>query len=250
VLGILLLFVASRGDAAIPPTIGYQGYLRDAAGAPVNGTVSVGFALYTTASGVTPLWSETQTVTVTQGAFSVQLGVITSLSGVDFSNPLFLGIRVGSDPEMTPRQALGSVPYAFRAESAARADGVAPGSISAADIGQVCADGQALVYRVGTGWGCGLPPPGPPGPTGLAGPTGVTGFQGPVGPPGLPGPIGAPVGSVAVCLPNRSGPDASCASMCTGRVLVDSVGPCSVTSQTGQCTVATFGRCCVCNPTQ
>jgi hypothetical protein len=283
----ILVFIISLGmpsisHTAIPQNIGYQGFLRDATGTPINATVNITFSLYTTASGVTPDWSETQSVVVSQGSFSVQLGVSIPLSGVNFSNPLFLGIQVGTDPEMTPRQALGSVPYAFRARSAETADGVAPGSIKAVDIGQLCSDSEVLLFRAASGWGCGTSPVGPLGPAGPAGPigsigfTGFPGIPGPLGPIGLQGQRGArgptglqgllgpqgsvgstgpqgltgtPVGTIAICLPRPTGSGTQCSLICTGAVVSQSAGPCSVSSQTGQCTVVGFGRCCVCRPT-
>ena len=49
---MVFLFVLgfSPVNAAIPYTINYQGYLTDAMGSPVNGTVSMTFSLYTVAS--------------------------------------------------------------------------------------------------------------------------------------------------------------------------------------------------------
>jgi hypothetical protein len=63
------------------------------------------------------LWAETQTVTVTDGIFSVNFGDVTTLN-LPFDTPYYLGITVGSDSEMTPRQPLTSVAYAFRAKKA------------------------------------------------------------------------------------------------------------------------------------
>lgn len=76
------------------------------------------FALYSVASGGVAIWSETQSLTFTDGVFSAYLGAVTSLPGsVDFNTDnLFLGINVNSDGEMTPRVRLAAVPQAFNAE--------------------------------------------------------------------------------------------------------------------------------------
>ena len=66
------------------------------------------------------MFDETQTVTVDQGAFTVQLGAVSALDLSLFDgSTLYLGIKVGSDAEMTPRLAFGSVPYAARAAECA-----------------------------------------------------------------------------------------------------------------------------------
>ncbi len=135
--------------AAVPQTISYQGYLTDAQGAPVNGTVSMTFGLYTAPAGTAaPLWTETQdSVTVTNGVYSATLGSATPLA-LPFDQQYWLGITVGSDPEMTPRQALVSVPYAQRART------IDDGSVTASKIGENCQVGELLV-RSAAGWQCG-----------------------------------------------------------------------------------------------
>ena len=49
--------------------------------------------------------------------FSVNLGSVSSID-LPFDTQYYLGITVGSDNEMTPKQALSSVAYAFRAKEA------------------------------------------------------------------------------------------------------------------------------------
>jgi len=105
---------------AVPDTVSYQGYLTDPSGSPVDGSVSVTFALYDSAAAITASWAETQTVAVSKGLFQVQLG---SVGGGGFSSnlfdiPMWLGIQVGTDLEMTPRQPLTSAGYALKAEDA------------------------------------------------------------------------------------------------------------------------------------
>jgi hypothetical protein len=66
-------------------------------------------------------WSNGETVTnriyVKNGLFSTMLGDFNALSGVDFNQPLYLGVTVGSDSEMKPRRAIGTVPSALNTKS-------------------------------------------------------------------------------------------------------------------------------------
>jgi hypothetical protein len=141
--------------AHVPKKVAYQGYLATAAGAAVNDTVSVTFRLYTTASGGSPIWAETQSVAVANGLYTVTLGAETPLD-LDFASPLYLGVSVGADPEMTPRQALSSVPYALRAlsveEGAVGAGAIVDGSISPSKLAS-CGVNEILKYT-GSTWAC------------------------------------------------------------------------------------------------
>ncbi len=118
-LGAILFLAMSPliGYSAVPSTINYQGYLTNSAGAPINATVQIAFSLYSGASGGSALWTETQNVVVASGYYSVNLGAVNPIT-LPFDVPYYLGVKVGSDPEMTPRQPLTSVPYAFRARTA------------------------------------------------------------------------------------------------------------------------------------
>lgn len=100
-------------------TIAYQGYLTDSADNPVNAQLEIVFKLYAVESGGSALWSETQpAVSVANGLFSVLLGSVTPLpASLIANNPdLWLGVTVGSDTEMTPRDKLASAPYAMMAD--------------------------------------------------------------------------------------------------------------------------------------
>jgi hypothetical protein len=117
-LGIVLLAFLPRVGSAIPQKMNYQGYLTNAAGVPINGTVQMVFSIYNVSSGGTPpLWTETHSVTVSQGVYSVILGegTIPNPINLPFDTTYYLGVQVGTDPEMTPRKILTSVGYAFQA---------------------------------------------------------------------------------------------------------------------------------------
>ena len=74
--------------AAPPNLINYQGSLTDTGGVPVDGSFPMTFRIYDVATGGTPLYEESQSVTVTQGIYNVLLGSITPTIGT-FSPALF-----------------------------------------------------------------------------------------------------------------------------------------------------------------
>ena len=87
------------------------------------------------------------------------------------------------------------------------------------------------------------PAGGPTGPSGPQGVQGVTGATGVAGPAGTTGPQGPAVHSSAIC----SGTTAYCTGNICGRntAIASAMGPCTVTSDTGSCSIAA-GTCCVC----
>jgi hypothetical protein len=112
---MVLLSLSGALNAAPPNTISFQGYLKDANGKPVTTASSLTFRLYSTtrpSSGA--IWIEPRNVIPVSGVYSVELGSVAALN-LPFDRQYFLGVTVGSGQEMTPRQALSSVPYAIRA---------------------------------------------------------------------------------------------------------------------------------------
>lgn len=102
--------------AAVPASVGYQGRLYDANNNPINGNVSVVFAVYSNATGGTAIWTETQSVSFSNGYFAVQLGSVNAFGTSTFDGTVrYLGVTVGTDAEMTPRASIASVPYALNA---------------------------------------------------------------------------------------------------------------------------------------
>lgn len=101
-------------NQTIPKLISYQGVLTDIHGIVVpDGNYSLTFKLYNDAMAGTQLWTEGQSISVTNGIFNVILGSVTALN-LPFNAPYWLGIRVGTDAELSPRIQLTSVGYAFR----------------------------------------------------------------------------------------------------------------------------------------
>lgn len=175
ILSLLLALGASLplGAASTVPTLlSYQGNVTDTAGQPIGSTAAVNrtvlFKLYSTAAGGTPIWAESQVVTISGGAFSVLIGNGTGISELPGpSSPaspvrtvtdainnaaaegVYLGVSVSDGTaaapvEISPRQRLVSAAYAARA---AVAETVAPGGIVTAAIG----DGQITANKISAG---------------------------------------------------------------------------------------------------
>ncbi len=114
---------APLAAVTVPGKVGFEGFIANADGSPLaDGVYSIAFAVYDVATGGTALWSETQPVTVTQGLYAVQLGAVTPLPANLFNGERWIGVKVGSDPEMLPRTKVASVPFALNAEKANSAD--------------------------------------------------------------------------------------------------------------------------------
>jgi hypothetical protein len=95
---VFLFLGAGLIYAAIPNSISFQGQLLDSAGEPVTGSQQITFTIYNISSGVERQQTETPTLDK-NGLYNVELNV----SGINLNQPLWLGVRVGSDAEMTPR---------------------------------------------------------------------------------------------------------------------------------------------------
>ena len=104
--------------AQVPGSFDYQGYLADAAGAPLDETANMIFILYNVPTGGASLWVTAQDVTVSQGLFSVELGGNgAALPPQVFDGPLYLEVIVNGET-MQPRRSLRTAPFAFKARDA------------------------------------------------------------------------------------------------------------------------------------
>jgi len=113
---VLSISFQSLAFSDVPHLIGYQGRLTDTSGTPREGSYSITFRIYDAEAAGNLLWSETHSnVTVTNGIFDILLGSATPLD-LPFDKQYYLAIQVGSDPEMTPKQQIASVGYAYMAE--------------------------------------------------------------------------------------------------------------------------------------
>jgi hypothetical protein len=129
----VLAFALSTLPAAaqVPRTLSYQGYLASSSGQPFpNSAWTISFRLYAAPTGGSFLWSESQVVETSNGAFSTTLGSVNPFDpfAVPFNQPYYLEIEVNGasgSQTLSPRQPLTSAPYAIRA------DGLSPSSCQA-----------------------------------------------------------------------------------------------------------------------
>ena len=95
----------------ISPTMSYQGKLVES-GTPVTGDRLMTFRLFTASSGGGAIWTEgPETVSVSNGLFTVTLGDTTPLNMNNFPQQLYLEIVV--EGTVLPRQVLQGAPYAL-----------------------------------------------------------------------------------------------------------------------------------------
>ncbi|MDQ7780933.1 MAG: hypothetical protein RDV41_14645 [Planctomycetota bacterium] len=142
---------------AIPQLISFQGRLTDSLGNPLTGPYSIVFSIYDVSSGGSPIWQETQpAVPVTDGIYNVYLGSVTPLN-LPFDVDCWLALKVGADPEMTPRYRLASAAYAYRsavsnsvATNGVTSDAILDGTIVNADISGAAAITPSKIS--GTAW--------------------------------------------------------------------------------------------------
>ena len=130
--------------------LSYQGTLSDALGNPVTDSYDMTFRIYTSPTDTSFLWEETRsginTVPVSNGLFNLMLGSLVPVPTSVWEQPeLFLGVKIGSDVEMTPREKLAVVPSAAMAEVAQLALSVPDASITGAQI----ADGSIVLSDLG-----------------------------------------------------------------------------------------------------
>lgn len=100
----LLPLVAAATDVSLT----HQGRLLDAVGAPIAGSRSMTFTLYD--AGGAAVWTDTLTVSLQDGYYAVVLD--DALSAADLAAAAELGVQVGTEPELAPRQPLTATPLA------------------------------------------------------------------------------------------------------------------------------------------
>jgi collagen triple helix repeat protein len=189
------LFGIARAMAAtdVPTLINYQGRLTDPSGVPKNGSFTMKFTVVD-AGGSSLGWTETQSVSVQNGFFDVQLGSVTP-----FPNGLFVG---------APTDSFGPVRFL---QVMVNGETLAPNR-------RITSSAYALTVEPG--------PTGNTGPAGAAGATGATGPTGPTGASGLTGPTGGTGPTGATGLTGATGPTGA-----TG--LTGPTGPTGATGSTG-----------------
>ncbi len=100
--------------------LSYSGTLTNTDGSPITSPTSIGFKLYTEQNGENYFWHEQHTVTPTNtGLFQVNLGNKTSLPAhlLTENQNVYLGVQVGGNGELSPRQPIANVGYALNSKT-------------------------------------------------------------------------------------------------------------------------------------
>lgn len=142
-LASLVLLLSTSSTAQVAGVISYQGrLLRPSDGTPVSEIVEIGFALYAYQEGGEPLWRERQTLGLSDGYFVALLGSATAFGASVWTGAdRYLELTVGGSA-LTPRQRIGSTPYALLASSL-----VPGGVVEAASVSAGGASGAPLAAR-------------------------------------------------------------------------------------------------------
>lgn len=130
---------------AAPHVISYQGVLADSSGRPLTASKNISTTIYGAATGGVALWTELHPSTpVSNGVFSLLLGVTAPIPESLFAEPdRWIEVTVNG-VTLAPRQKFTSVPYALRTASAANADKI--GGKSAHDLA------RETWYTPSNGW--------------------------------------------------------------------------------------------------
>lgn len=99
---------AQQSNGGMPTAVTYQGCLMDKAGQAVNGSLNLTLRLYAQPAGGTALWTERHTdVKVTDCQFNLTAGSLTPIPATVWAtDPLYIGMTINNEAEMTPREAL------------------------------------------------------------------------------------------------------------------------------------------------
>ena len=107
---------------SLPPKyLSFQGRLTDTSGTPINQPAHFRFAIYndSTASGSAKLYEEAKWIRPDQdGIFNTLIGDTTTIDPTIFkeNTELWLGVTVNTNEEMTDRQPIATVAYAFNSQ--------------------------------------------------------------------------------------------------------------------------------------
>ncbi len=126
---VALLILQFSESQAIPESFNFQARLTDSTGAIVpDGTYAFTFRAYSLPFGGSQLWYESQVVYVSNGLLSCRVGATIPIPESVLELPeIYLSIQIDSDPEMTPRRQIVTVPYASKVRTV---DGALGGNIS------------------------------------------------------------------------------------------------------------------------
>ena len=120
------LFLTQLTWAQVPATISYQGVLTDSEGNILSdGNYDLYFNLYDSFFNGNILWSESQTINLRNGIFNVILGEFVPIT-LPFDKQYWLGVSIGTDPELTPRIQLTASPYSMNSQRVAGGTNIFP----------------------------------------------------------------------------------------------------------------------------
>lgn len=143
----LFIFSVHNSVAQIPRVISYQGQLLGTNEQPVpEGDYKLTFKIYDASNNL--LWAETHnSVHIANGLFQAFLGSVIPLN-LPFEMPYFLGIQVGSDPELAPKMPITCAAYSISASQVFGYNNVFPteGNVG---IGTLSPDPQHKLHVVG-----------------------------------------------------------------------------------------------------
>ena len=153
-------FVKNRQSLAYPTALtragrilSFQGRLTDTLSNPITTATNVQFKLYSVSTGGTALYA-TGTCSTTPDGDGIFNSLIGSDCGAEIASSVFsentnvyLGVTVGADAEMTPRQQIANVGYAINAETL---QGLPPGA-NTSNIPYINSDGSLLIAAASPG---------------------------------------------------------------------------------------------------
>ncbi|MEO0097424.1 MAG: hypothetical protein ABIK78_04945 [candidate division WOR-3 bacterium] len=103
----------------IPLMLNFQGKLTDINGQPVLDSIySITFRLFTSPTGGTAFWNETQNVQTQSGLFNVLLGSVAPISSLPIDGNCYLEMQVNPHSPMTPRIRIVSNAYSYLSRKA------------------------------------------------------------------------------------------------------------------------------------
>jgi len=109
----VFLFIIS---GLLGQNLSIQGVARDNSGQSLsNGSYGFAFRLYNVETGGSEVWTENQTLEVLNGVFSVILGEVNTMAGIDFDAQYWLSVEIDGNGELVPRTRLIVSPYAIMA---------------------------------------------------------------------------------------------------------------------------------------
>jgi hypothetical protein len=146
---VALLLALSPLAHAVPSQLTTQGRLLDTDGEPVDDSLEITFRLLDSETGGSTLWEEEQTVSLTNGFYSVILGADEADNPLEDAIldqwPLWLEVQVTGQPAMSPRMSVSSVPFA---RMAGVANELSPGA--SIDAESLSVNGAEVVGSDGT----------------------------------------------------------------------------------------------------